>query len=77
MKINKSFLAIFLTFLSTFFINHLFALPPAAPSGPGCWPPPCMPIDGGISFLIAAGVAYGGKKVLNHRKKKEELNKSE
>ena len=22
----------------------------------------CVPIDGGVSFLIAAGAAYGGKK---------------
>ena len=22
----------------------------------------CIPIDGGVSFLIAAGAAYGGKK---------------
>lgn len=39
--------------------------PPGPPSGggdPPCWPAPCVPIDGGISFLIAAGLAYGGKK---------------
>lgn len=32
-------------------------------------PPPAIPIDGGISFLIAAGAAYGGKKVLDRGKK--------
>ncbi len=32
-----------------------------------------MPIDGGISFLLAAGVAYAGKKFYD--KKKE--NKTE
>ena len=31
----------------------------------GCWPPPCIPIDGGISFLIAAGIAFGAKKALD------------
>lgn len=39
--------------------------PPAAEGGttaPPCWPPPCVPIDGGIGWLIAAGVAYGAKK---------------
>jgi hypothetical protein len=30
---------------------------------------PCIPIDGGVSFLIAAGVAYGGKKAFDLRKK--------
>lgn len=30
---------------------------------------PCIPIDGGLSFLIAAGVAYGGKKAFDVYKK--------
>jgi hypothetical protein len=33
-------------------------------TGAGCWPPPCIPIDGGIGFLLAAGLAFGGKKML-------------
>jgi hypothetical protein len=37
---------------------------------PPCWPPPCtIPLDGGISLLIAAGVALGGKKLYDFRKK--------
>lgn len=40
--------------------------PPAA--GGGCWPAPCIPIDGGISLLIAAGALYGGKKLYNKHK---------
>lgn len=45
--------------------------PPGPPMGPPpCWPPPCIiPLDGGISFLIAAGVALGGKKFYDFRKK--------
>ncbi|MCH3881634.1 MULTISPECIES: PID-CTERM protein-sorting domain-containing protein [Tenacibaculum] len=31
--------------------------PPCLPTGPG------LPIDGGISFLIIVGVAYGYKKL--------------
>lgn len=29
--------------------------PPPPPGGPPCWPPPCIPVDGGIvaAFLIA------------------------
>lgn len=38
------------------------------PSG-GCFPNPCVPIDGGISFLVAAGVALGGKKLFDASKK--------
>ena len=46
--------------------------PPGPPGGggggPPCWPPPCVPIDGGISLLIAAGIFYGGKKIYDNRK---------
>ena len=31
--------------------------------------PTCVPIDGGLSFLLAAGVGYGIKKVRDSRKK--------
>ena len=43
-------------------------------AGPGmgpapCWPPPCaIPLDGGISLLIAAGAALAGKKFYDFRK---------
>ncbi len=33
---------------------------PLAPNGPG---PGLVPIDGGIAILLAAGVAYGIKKI--------------
>ena len=38
--------------------------PPGPPDGPPCGGPfgPACPIDGGVSLLIAAGLAYGGKK---------------
>ena len=36
-------------------------------------PPPDVPIDGGVSLLIAAGVAYGGKKIAENRKAKKVL----
>ncbi|MCB9162918.1 MAG: hypothetical protein H6592_00575 [Flavobacteriales bacterium] len=35
---------------------------------PPCWPPPCIPIDGGVSLLIAAGTLLGGKKALDLRR---------
>jgi len=41
----------------------------AQPCPPGC--PAIVPIDGGISFLVAAGVAYGAKKVYDAKKKTE------
>lgn len=33
-----------------------------------------MPLDGGVSALIAAGVAYGVKKYRDYRKSKDEDN---
>ncbi len=32
---------------------------------------PDVPLDGGLSLLLAAGAALGGKKVYDMRKKKE------
>lgn len=34
-----------------------------------------VPIDGGVSLLVAAGVGYGAKKWKDMRNKKEELKK--
>lgn len=49
--------------------------PPGGPSGgsdPPCWPPPCIPVDGGISILIALGAAYGSKKAYDFYKTKDD-----
>ena len=54
-----------------------FAQPPAGPpptapptgGGPPCWDPECIPIDGGVGFLIVAGAALGAKKIYDHRNK--------
>ena len=49
---------------------YLFA-PPSTPGGgspPACWPPPCVPIDGGITILLAAGAALGLKKSYDYLK---------
>ena len=45
------------------------ALPPDPCTDPADPSYPCVPIDGGLSFLIAAGVVYGVKKVRDSRKK--------
>jgi hypothetical protein len=63
---SKVFLSLIFIFAFTAFC---FGAPPPPPSGgPGCWPPPCVPIDGGISLLIIAGAVYGGKKLYNNSK---------
>ena len=54
--------------------QNLFSAPPPPPAvNPPCWPPPCIPIDGGISALIAAGAAYGAKKLYDRKKKGSNL----
>lgn len=43
--------------------------PPGGTTGAPCWPPPCVPIDGGIVFLIAAGVGLGLVKAVGSRRR--------
>ena len=53
-----------------------FAQPPGGPppggggtgGDPPCWDPECVPIDGGIGFLIAAGAVLGVKKIRDYKK---------
>ncbi len=68
-------LILLLSFICVFIAIGIAAPPPPPPAGgPGCWPPPCVPIDGGISLLIAAGAIYGGKKLyLKSQQKKSQL----
>jgi hypothetical protein len=41
--------------------------PPPPPPPDPCFPNPCIPIDGGIGFLVAAAAAFGGKKLLERK----------
>jgi hypothetical protein len=61
---------LFITFVLISNFSFSIGVPPTPPGGmgPPCWPPPCVPIDGGISFLIIAGAAYAGKKIYDKRK---------
>lgn len=64
---------LFIFFLS--FSIDLKAQPPdpgGGTGGPNCFPPPCVPIDGGLSWLLLAGTAYGGKKIYDISNQKEE-----
>lgn len=68
------FLIIFITAVGG--LNELSAQPPGPGGGggdPACFPPPCVPIDGGLSWLLLAGTIYGGKKVFDLNKEKEEI----
>lgn len=64
-----SWLVFTITFIAAFSsCNNASAQPPPPPPPP-CFPPPCVPIDGGISFLLVAGAIYGGKKIYELSKK--------
>jgi len=58
------FLAIIM--IAPFFIESIIAQPPPLPD------PEPIPIDGGLSFLLAAGMAYGAKKLHKGKKNKAE-----
>lgn len=69
---------IILVFFVGFSVIAHAAGPPGPPGGGGggppggCWPPStCIPLDGGISFLLLAGAAYGGKKMYDVSKDKK------
>ncbi len=66
----------FLTVAILVFVNEFLISAPAPPPsvGPTCWPPPCVPIDGGLSFLIVAGAAYGARKIYKSAKKANTLS---
>jgi len=66
-------------FFSLFFVVGLAIVGmsdnPPPPFNPG--DPSPIPVDGGISLLLAAGAAYGVKKVRDSRKAKKEGETSE
>ena len=68
---KKLLFTIFAMFILTFVSN---AQPPGPGDGetPGCFPPPCVPIDGGLSWLLIAGTVYGGKKLYKANKEQNE-----
>ena len=64
--------------VSFLLVNVAFLIAQTPPGGGGPTGDPiggAVPIDGGISFLVAAGLAYTGKKFYDKKKenKKEEL----
>lgn len=56
--------------------NEVAAQPPGPGGGgtvtPGCDTPGCIPIDGGLSWLLIAGTVYGGKKLYKANKTENE-----
>jgi hypothetical protein len=62
MKMNKYFLlaATILLVLIGFQTGHAQPPPPPPPvEVPPCWPPPCVPVNGGILYAIGGAVLFG------------------
>ncbi len=74
-RLKKVFLISFLCAGTSVAIGQVAPPPPITPpcgdpNNP--FSPPCpIPIDGGATLLIAAGLAFGGKKALDLRKRHE------
>ena len=74
MKKNLLKISLILCLISSpLFVNDIFAGMGgggghATPCG-GPYPPCPIPLDGGVSLLIFAGAAYGGKKIYDLSKK--------
>ena len=55
----------------------LMALPfiaSALPPDPGGDPDTGVPLDGGLSILLAAGIGYAGKKIRDTKKEAKHIN---
>ena len=60
------FLRLIFTLCAFLLVGVVFGQPPFPID------PPSAPIDGGLSWLLAAGAAYGAKKIYDYRKDKEQ-----
>jgi hypothetical protein len=69
---NRFAIKIYLFLISLVFISiDIFAQGPGDdPGGDPGGDPDLIPIDGGLGFLLAAGVGYGVKKAREYKKKK-------
>ena len=63
-------IALFFIFSSTFLVGQIGGGGPPGSGGPPCWPPPCVPVDGGIGILIAVGAFFGYKSFFGLPKNK-------
>ena len=59
---NKKILIIVLIFIAQQYFSQ-----PGSPGGTPCWPPPCIPIDGGISIFTFISMLFGYKLVSKNK----------
>lgn len=75
-----SFKAVLKSFATISIASAFVCLPSllwAQPGGGGPDPDPAVPLDGGVSLLVAAGVGYAIKKAYNKRKEDKEAAEKE
>jgi hypothetical protein len=68
-RITQSLKMLVLVFGLSLLSVGVFAQDPGTPDG-STDPDAAVPIDGGISLLVAAGVGYGAKKINDRRNRK-------
>lgn len=66
---KRILLALSVTFL-VLMTSNLYA-PPGGGSGPACWPPPCIPADNGIKWMILGGFLLAIYKIVDIRRKEK------
>jgi hypothetical protein len=71
MKRNYLFFIFTITLICIILPSIGFAQLPVECGDPQPGAPPCVPIDGGVSLLIAAGIGLGAKKAYQERMKKK------
>jgi hypothetical protein len=75
MKLMNRIQLLFLVFVACTITSSTYAQDAGLP--PGNDDPVNAPIDGGVSLLIAAGVAYGAKKAYSHQKKNQHVQSTD
>lgn len=54
-------------FILLFVLLEILAQPGLPNGAPACWPPPCVPIDGGISIFTFLSVLFGYKLISKNK----------
>lgn len=72
--VHRFVLRITMFLLFSITVMQLDAQIPLPPAGPGEENPdntPPVPVDGGLTIVLAAGAGYGAKKLRQYKKRKE------
>lgn len=63
MKLNKYLFLFIVILLIAVSSQPIYAQlpppPPPPPTGPPCWPPPCVPVNGGLIYALSAALLFG------------------